>query len=71
MKQHWKKKKKVVSYLTKHKKVQKVIYPSLHEGEIGARAKNYMKGGFGGLCGIELKGGIEAGKTFINALKLL
>ena len=71
MKQHCTNAEKVVSYLAKHKKVQKVIYPSLHEGEVGARAKKYMKGGFGGLCGIELKGGIEAGKKFINALKLL
>jgi O-acetylhomoserine (thiol)-lyase len=33
--------------------------------------KQYLKGGFGALCGIELKGGVDAGKKFINALKLL
>jgi O-acetylhomoserine (thiol)-lyase len=71
MKQHCSNAEKVVSYLSKHSKVQKVIYPSLHEGEVGKRAKQYLSGGFGSLCGVELKGGIEAGKKFINALKLL
>ena len=50
-----------LSYLTKHSEVQKVIYPSLHAGEIGNRAKKYLSGGFGALCGVELKGGIDAG----------
>jgi O-acetylhomoserine (thiol)-lyase len=71
MKQHCSNAEKVVSYLTKHSKVQKVIYPSLYDGEVGKRAKQYLKGGFGALCGIELKGGVDAGKKFINALKLL
>ena len=52
-------------------KVQKVIYPSLYDGEVGKRAKQYLSGGFGALCGVELKGGVDAGKKFINALKLL
>ena len=34
------------------------------------RAKKYFKGGNGALVGIELKGGVEAGKKFIDALKL-
>jgi O-acetylhomoserine (thiol)-lyase len=71
MKQHCSNAEKVVSYLTKHSKVQKVIYPSLYDGEVGSRAKKYLNGGFGALCGIELKGGVDAGKKFINALKLL
>ena len=33
-------------------------------------AKKYFNGGFGALVGLELKGGIEAGKKFINSLKL-
>ena len=32
--------------------------------------KRYFKGGNGGLVGIEVKGGIEAGKKFIEALKM-
>ena len=61
--------KKPLNFLQKHKNVEKVIYPTLHKGEIGDRAKRYFKGGNGGLVGIEVKGGVEAGKKFIEALK--
>ena len=37
---------------------------------VGERAKKYFNGGFGALVGLELKGGIEAGKKFIDSLKL-
>ena len=46
------------------------IYPNQYKGEIGIRAKKYLSGGNGALVGIELKGGIEAGKKFIEALKM-
>ena len=35
------------------------------------RAEKYLKGGEGGLVGFEIKGGKEAGRKFIDALKLL
>ena len=35
-----------------------------------ARADRYLKGGYGGLVGFELDGGVEAGRRFIDALKL-
>ncbi|MEL0242265.1 MAG: PLP-dependent transferase, partial [Pelagibacteraceae bacterium] len=35
------------------------------------RAKRYFKGGNGALMGIEIKGGLEAGKKFIDNLKML
>ena len=70
MKQHSANAQKVVDYLSKNKNVDRVIYPNIHKGEIGDRAKSYFKGGNGGLVGIELKGGVEAGKKFIEALKM-
>jgi len=70
MKQHCSNAQKVVDYLSKHKSVDRVIYPNIHKGEIGDRAKRYFKGGNGGLVGIEVKGGVEAGKKFIEALKM-
>ena len=70
MKQHCSNAEKVVDFLIKHKNVDKVIYPTLHDGELAARAKKYFKGGNGGLIGIEVKGGVEAGKKFIEALKM-
>jgi O-acetylhomoserine (thiol)-lyase len=70
MKQHCANAEKVVDFLTKNKNVDRVIYPSLHKGDIGSRAKKYLKGGNGGLVGVEVKGGVEAGKKFIEALKM-
>ena len=35
------------------------------------RARKYFTGGNGALVGIEIKGGVEAGKKFIDSLKLL
>ena len=46
------------------------IYPTLYKGEVANRAKKYFNGGNGALVGIEIKGGVEAGKNFINSLKL-
>ena len=70
MKQHCENAEKVKNFLQKHSKVEKVIYSTLHAGEIGERAKRYLKGGNGALMGIELKGGLEAGKKFIDSLKM-
>ncbi|MGZ9035216.1 MAG: PLP-dependent transferase, partial [Rhodospirillales bacterium] len=35
------------------------------------RAEAYLRGGFGALLGFELSGGREAGRRFIDALKLV
>jgi O-acetylhomoserine (thiol)-lyase len=61
----------VAAYLAKHPKVTKVIHPSQQEGEARRRADAYMKGGYGGLVGMELEGGMTAGQSFIDNLKLL
>src|SRR5205085_12604872 len=34
------------------------------------RASKYLKGGHGGLVGFEIKGGKDAGRRFIDALKM-
>jgi O-acetylhomoserine (thiol)-lyase len=70
MKQHCSNAEIVVNYLLKHSEVSRVIYPNQYKGEIGNRAKKYLSGGNGALVGVELKGGIEAGKKFIEALKM-
>ena len=70
MKQHCSNAQKVVNYLSKHSEISRVIYPNQYKGEIADRAKKYLNGGNGALVGIELKGGIEAGKKFIEALKM-
>ena len=70
MKQHCENASKVVDYLKKHKAVNRVIYSTEQSDEINKRAKKYLKGGYGALVGIELAGGIEAGKRFIESLKM-
>ena len=70
MKQHCSNAQKTVDFLKNHKEVTKVIYPTLYDGDIGDRAKRYLKNGNGALVGIELKGGAEAGKRFIESLKM-
>jgi len=71
IREHSKNAQAVSEFLNKHDKVTKVIHPSLMEGEYKKRADDYLNGGYGGLVGFELAGGIEAGKNFINSLKLL
>src|SRR5210317_735679 len=48
----------------------KVVDATEHSEEISSRAKKYLKNGNGALVGIELAGGIEAGKKFIESLKM-
>ena len=60
----------VARFLAERPEVSRVIHPSQQTGVAGERARKYLKGGFGGLCGFEIKGGKEAGRRFIDALKL-
>ncbi len=60
----------VADFLAGHGAVASVIYPGQQSGEARARADKYLSGGYGGLVGFELKGGLAAGRKFIDALKL-
>jgi O-acetylhomoserine (thiol)-lyase len=70
MRQHCANAQAAADYLAKHPKVTKVIYPSHMTGEPKRRADAYLKGGYGGLLGFELKGGHDAGTKFIDSLKM-
>ncbi len=61
---------KVADYLSRHPDVSTVIFPGLQNGEARRRADAVLKGGYGGLVGFELKGGVAAGRAFIDALQL-
>lgn len=60
----------VANFLKDRSEVERVIFPAFQTGEEGRRAEAYLKGGYGALVGFELKGGKEAGRRFIDALKL-
>ncbi|BCH61407.1 O-acetylhomoserine aminocarboxypropyltransferase [Agrobacterium vitis] len=61
----------VADYLAKRPEIAKVIYPSQQSGVWRERADKYLKGGYGGLVGFELKDGLDAGRQFIDGLELL
>jgi O-acetylhomoserine (thiol)-lyase len=60
----------VVTHLKQRPEVIRVIHPSTQTGVFRERAERYLKGGLGGLVGFELAGGREAGRRFIDALRL-
>ncbi len=60
----------VAQWLSGHAKVTRVIHPSLAQGRAAELAAKYLPRGAGGLVGFELAGGAEAGRAFIDALKL-
>ncbi len=71
MREHCRNAHAVANHLNRHPAVQRVIYAGLHQdAEQQRRAATYLRGGFGGLVGFELKAGREAGARFIDALKL-
>ena len=61
----------VARFLKKHRLVTWVTYPGLPEDPNHQNAAKYLKNGFGGIIGFGIKGGLEAGKKFINTAKLL
>lgn len=61
---------KVARFLEGHKEVAWVSYPGLESHPHHERAKRYFQNGFGGMIAFCLKGGIDAGRTFLNHLSL-
>jgi O-acetylhomoserine (thiol)-lyase len=60
----------VAKYLEKHAAVEWVNYPGLPSSTYNVLAKKYLPKGHGSLLTFGIKGGYEAGRTFINSVKL-
>jgi O-acetylhomoserine (thiol)-lyase len=60
----------VAQFLKSHPVVEWVGYAGLPESPYHSLAKKYMPNGVGGLVTFGIKGGLEAGKKFINSVKL-
>ena len=63
--------KAIAAWLEKNPQVEKVNYASLPSSPWNKLASKYCPKGSGSVLSFEIKGGIEAGKKFIEALKLL
>ncbi|HVV74051.1 MAG TPA: O-acetylhomoserine aminocarboxypropyltransferase/cysteine synthase family protein, partial [Verrucomicrobiae bacterium] len=60
----------VAKFLKQHKLVTWVNYPGLPDGPNHQLAAKYLKNGFGSIIGFGIKGGLAAGKKFIDSVKL-
>lgn len=61
----------VAGYLQNNPKVSWVNYPGLDSSPEKDRAKKYLRQGAGAIIGFGIKGGLKAGKKFIDALELV
>ncbi|MCE5286920.1 MAG: O-acetylhomoserine aminocarboxypropyltransferase/cysteine synthase, partial [Pelosinus sp.] len=61
---------KVVDFLSNHPKVSWVNYPELKGNAYNELSKKYLPKGAGSIFTFGIKGGLEAGKKFINSVKL-
>ncbi len=61
----------VAKFLKDHPSVNWVTYPGFESDPAYGLASKYLEGGYGALIGFGIKGGLEAGKKFIESTKLL
>ena len=62
---------RVAEFLEAHAHVKWVNYPGLASSHYRALAKKYLPKGCGAILTFGIEGGLEAGKRFINSLKML
>ena len=61
---------KIANWLANHPQVESVNYAALPTSPWHAAAKKYAPKGAGAIVSFELKGGVEAGKKFVDSLEL-
>jgi len=71
VKQHSENALEVARFLQEHPLVSWVNYPGLPQHASHATASRYLQGGYGALVGFGIKGGLAAGRRFIEAVELL
>jgi len=60
----------VARFLKEHPQVEWVRYPGLPDDPTYPVASKYLKNGFGGMVVFGIKGGLEAGRKFVDSLKM-
>jgi O-acetylhomoserine (thiol)-lyase len=71
MERHSSNTQKVAEFLEGHDKVTWVNYPGLPKHPSHTLAKKYLPNGCGAILGFGIKGGLEAGRKFIDSVELL
>ncbi len=71
MERHVQNARAAAEYLEKHPRVAWVTYPALANHPDHARSQKYLPKGPGSILGFGVKGGYEAGRKFINSVKLI
>jgi O-acetylhomoserine (thiol)-lyase len=61
----------VAQFLEKHGKVRWVSYPGLASSKEAPRVAKYLPRGAGAILGFGIEGGLDAGRRFIDGLKLI
>ncbi|MBZ4688305.1 MAG: O-acetylhomoserine/O-acetylserine sulfhydrylase [Clostridiales bacterium] len=62
---------RLAKFLQENDKVSWVNYPGLSDHTTHENAKKYLDNGFGSMLTFGIKGGLEAGRKFINSVQLL
>jgi O-acetylhomoserine (thiol)-lyase len=70
MPRHVENTRRVVEFLSRHSEVEKVIYPELPGHPDHGLAKKLLPNGCGAVFSFEIKGGRQAGKRFIESLRV-
>lgn len=71
MEKHCENANKIARYLEDHPTVSWVSYPGLENHESYERAQKYLPRGAGGILTFGIKGGVEAGRRFIENLEII
>jgi O-acetylhomoserine (thiol)-lyase len=70
MPRHCENAQKVAEFLERHELVSSVNYPGLESHRDFRKGQKYLPKGQGAILGFEIKAGLEAGKKFIDSVKL-
>lgn len=71
MERHCANARNVAEFLEQHPQVSWVNYPGLPSHQTHDIAARYLSGGFGGMIGFGVEGGLEGGESFINNLQII
>lgn len=61
----------LAEWLSAHPKVERVNYPGLKDNPNHANANRYLRGGYGGVLSVDIKGDRASGAKFVESLELL